>query len=257
MRLTRAVVRPPGSTFAAGLTTVNLGAPDLSLALGQHQTYVRTLERCGLAVTRLPPDPAHPDSTFVEDAAVLVPEGAILTRPGAPSREGEVAAIREALSGLVPALGEIAPPGTLDGGDVCEAGRHFLIGLSHRTNEEGARQLASILSRHGYTSAVVDIRTIAGILHLKSGVSYLGGGRLLVIDEAHGHPAFHSFDRLVVPEGEEYAANAIRVNDRVVLPAGFPRVEALVQLSGTPVLTVGMSEFRKMDGGPSCLSLRF
>lgn len=257
MRLTRAVVRPPGSTFAAGLTTVNLGVPDLTLALGQHEAYVRTLERCGLAVTRLPADPVHPDSTFVEDAAVLLPEGAILTRPGAPSREGEVASIRAALAGLVPAIGEISPPGTLDGGDICEAGRHFLIGLSHRTNEDGARQLASILSRHGYTSAVVDIRTIAGILHLKSGVSYLGGGRLLVIDELHGHPAFHAFDRLVVPDGEEYAANAIRVNDHVVLPAGFPRVEALVQLSGTPVLTVGMSEFRKMDGGPSCLSLRF
>src|SRR5207247_6066954 len=132
--------------------------------------------------TKLAPDPSFPDSTFVEDAAVLTRHGAIVTRPGAPSRAGEVASIRKALSDFYPSLFSIQPPGTLDGGDLCEAGNHFFIGISERTNERGAQQLAERLGSFGYTASLVDIRGVSHILHLKSGLAYLGDNRLVVTE---------------------------------------------------------------------------
>lgn len=254
---TRALVRPPASSFADGLTTVDLGAPVLARAVEQHEAYCEALVACGLELLHLPPDDRYPDSTFVEDTAVIAHGAAIVTRPGAASRAGEVDAIRSALAGFFSGLDEIQAPGTVDGGDICEAGGHVFIGLSHRTNEDGAAQLARFLERLGLTSSTVDIRGISGILHLKSGLSYLGDDRLLVIWNLETHPAFQGFDRVPVPTGEEYAANAIRVNGRVLLPEGYPRVAALLRTAGDTVVTLDMSEFRKMDGGLSCLSLRF
>jgi dimethylargininase len=137
-----AVVRPPSHNFTQGLTTADMGKPDVPLALSQHEAYCQALENCGVALTRLPADLEHPDSTFVEDTAVLTSQSAILTRPGAASRLGEVDAIRETIRSFYPSIHEIVAPGTLDGGDVCEAGSHFFIGISHRTNQEGARQLS-------------------------------------------------------------------------------------------------------------------
>src|ERR1700674_4235166 len=122
--LHRAVVRPPAANFAEGLTTVDLGEPSVAAALEQHERYCRALSECGLSLTRLPPDSRHPDSTFVEDAAVLTRRGAVLTRPGAESRAGEVEAIEEALAPFFPVFRRIEAPGTLDGGDICEAGDH-------------------------------------------------------------------------------------------------------------------------------------
>lgn len=254
---TRALVRPPAGSFADGLTTVDLGAPVLARALEQHEAYCEALVACGLELLHLPPDDRYPDSTFVEDTAVIARGAAIVTRPGAASRAGEVDAIRSALAGFFSGLDEIQAPGTVDGGDICEAGGHVFIGLSHRTNEEGAAQLARFLALQGLTFENVDIRNVSGILHLKSGISYLGDGRMLVIEALAEHPAFSSLTVLRVPRGEEYAANAIRVNDRVLLPAGYPGVEDLLRNAGDTLLTLDMSEFRKMDGGLSCLSLRF
>ncbi|MFL5534643.1 MAG: arginine deiminase family protein, partial [Gemmatimonadales bacterium] len=179
MHFTRAIVRPPAPTFADGITSSNLGRPDLSLALQQHESYCRALERLGLTLDRLPPDSDFPDSTFVEDAAIVTERGAILTRPGASSRAGEVQAMSAALGRWFPQLDRITSPGTLDGGDVCEAGDHFFIGVSHRTNEEGATQLAGWLEQRGFGSSLIDIRGISGMLHHKTGISWLGGRRLL------------------------------------------------------------------------------
>lgn len=254
---TRAIVRPPGSSFAEGLTTAGLGEPDLPRALEQHRIYVDALRACGLDVTVLEPDVLHPDSTFVEDTAVLTPRLAVLTRPGAPSRAGEVVAIGDVLAEFYPALNAIFEPGTLEGGDICEAGPHFFLGISHRTNAEGARQLGTLLSEAGYTSSPVDIRAMEGLLHLKSGLTSLGDGRLLAIDALAGHEAFRAFEVVRVPRGEEYAANGIRVNESILLPAGYPGTEERLEALGYPVVTLEMSEFRKMDGGLSCLSLRF
>src|SRR5687767_1275832 len=167
--LKKAIVRPPAANFGEGLTTVDLGAPDYHRALEQHEAYCAALQRCGLELLRLDPGPAHPDSTFVEDTAVLLKECAIVTRPGASSRVDEVHSIGEVLAHHYSELHTIGPPGTLDGGDICEAGNHFFIGISDRTNETGAQQLTNLLASYGYSSDFVDIRGVPGILHLKSG----------------------------------------------------------------------------------------
>ena len=257
MRFTRAIVRPPAATFAAGITTSGLGPPDLALALEQHEAYCRTLERLGLSLVRLAPDAAFPDSTFVEDAAIVTARGAMLTRPGAPSRAGEVTALGAALGRWFPELGAITAPGTVDGGDVCEAGSHFFIGLSARTNREGAAQLADWLQTHGFGSSVIDIRRVPGLLHLKTGLSWLGGRRLLATDGFAGHEAFGGWEVVRVPAGEEYAANCVRVNDVLLIAQACPATAALLSGLGHEIAALEMSEYRKMDGGLSCLSVRW
>lgn len=256
-RFDHAIVRPPGGTFADGLTTVELGVPDLARAREQHAAYCAALERCGLALIRLPADDAFPDSTFVEDTALLFGRSAVLTRPGAPSRAGEVAAIAPELGRYFPAFESIAAPGTLDGGDVCETDRLVLIGISERTNEEGARQLARLLASQDTRTATIDIRGVAGILHLKSGLSWLGEGRIAVIEALAGHPALAGFEQVRVAAEEAYAANCVRVNDCLLIAAGYPRFAARLLALGYSPLALEMSEFAKMDGGLTCLSLRF
>ena len=252
-----AIVRPPASNFSHGLTSQDLGAPSFEKALQQHAAYCQALRLCGLELTALPADPDYPDSTFVEDTAVLTPRGAILARPGVASREGEVLAMRPALRLFYDNLAEITAPGTLDGGDICEAGEHFFIGISERTNPDGARQLANFLSQLGYTSDFVDIRGMNGILHLKSGIAYLGEGRLALINELANHPAFRRYEIIHLEPQENYAANCVRINDYVLTAAGFPCFHQALQEAGYQPLPLDMSEFQKMDGGLSCLSLRF
>jgi dimethylargininase len=257
-RFTQAIVCPPAGNFADGLTTVDAGAPDIDLALAQHAAYCDALSRHGCALIPLPADIRYPDSTFVEDTALILPGvAALITRPGASSRTEETAAIREALSPYFSQLSAIAAPGTLDAGDVCEAEHHVFIGLSHRTNHDGARQLSEWLFAHDTRAVTVDIRTTPGILHLKSGVTALGDGRLLCIAALAQHPAFVDYEILVVPDGEEYAANVVRVNDVVFVADGFPGTQSLLQQYGYRLEPLPMSEFAKMDGGLSCLSLRF
>lgn len=256
-RFTRAIVRPPSANFAGGLTSVALGTPDFALALEQHARYCDALERCGLSLTRLADDPRHPDATFVEDTAVLSARCNVLARPGAPSRAGEVSAIRGALASAAVTLVAIEAPGTLDGGDVCEHGDQFFIGVSQRTNWDGAAQLAALLTKAGYESSCVDIRAVPGILHLKSGIASLGDERIVAIDALSGHPALRGRDIVRVPPGEEYAANCVRVNDHLLVPAGFPGMQRTLEVLGYTLVPLEMSEFRKMDGGLSCLSLRF
>jgi dimethylargininase len=254
---TRAIVRIPGSNFADGLTTVDLGAPHFDEVLHQHAHYCDALRECGLDLTVFEPDLRHPDSTFVEDAAILTPHAAILTRPGATSREGEVAAIRPILESFYSRILTIDPPGTVDGGDICEAEDHFFIGLSLRTNEEGARQLTSHLNALGYTASTIDIRAMTTILHLKSGISYIGGNTLVVMKEMSANPQFARFARINVSAAESYAANCVRVNHRVLTAQGFPRLHEELIARGFNPMVLNMSEFQKMDGGLSCLSLRF
>jgi dimethylargininase len=256
-RFTRAIVRPPSSNFADGLTSAALGKPDFALATKQYSQYCAALERCGLKLVSLPEDSAHPDATFVEDAAVLSARCNVITRPGAPSREGEITAIREALARLDINTVAIEPPGTLDGGDICDADGHFFIGVSRRTNWNGAQQLAAFLDKAGYTSACVDIRAVPDILHLKSGIASLGDNRIVAIDSLAHHHALKNHELVRVAPGEEYAANCVRVNDQVFVAAGFPSFERTLTSLGYATIALEMSEFQKMDGGLSCLSLRF
>jgi dimethylargininase len=235
------------------------------------------LEQCGLTLTTLEADPNYPDSTFVEDTAILTERlneassmPAVITRPGAPSRRGEVIQVRAALAEFYPKLLTIDEPGTLDGGDVCQAGNQFFIGLSERTNEAGAQQLAELLASFDYTSTLIDIRKIDGLLHLKSGLAYLGDERLVITEELYDGLAsesqtnglrydhiFTEFALVRVNTEQAYAANCIRVNDHVLLAAGYPSFEETVRELGYQTIALEMSEFQKMDGGLSCLSLRF
>lgn len=252
-RFTRALTRRPAPTLGQGETSSRLGAPDHALALEQFDAYVAALRACGLTVTILGPLDSFPDAHFVEDTAVVTPEVAVITRPGAASRLGEQEYMEPEIAQHRPIV-RIQDPGTLDGGDVLLVGRHFLVGLSDRTDAAGAGQLGHYLERHGYTWSTVEV---AAGLHLKSSVNHIGGDRLLVTAEFADHPALDGYTRLVVPEGEEYACNTLLVNDRLLAPAGFECTRRLLEDTGLPVLTLDTSEFRKMDGGLTCLSLRF
>ncbi len=256
-RFTRALLRLPGENFASGITTAAAGAPDFAATLGQHGCYATGLASLGLAITVLPADARYPDGTFVEDTAIVTPAAAIMTRPGAVTREGETAAVAVALRTHFRELATIESPGTVDGGDVCETDSEVLIGISSRTNAEGARQLARLLNDLGRRATILDIRGAAGLLHLKTGISYLGDGRLAVAPGLPPFPAFGRYEQVALAPEESYAANCVRVNDRVLVAEGYPRfLEALVGLGYDP-LPFAMSEFRRQDGGLSCLSLRF
>lgn len=251
---THAITRPPAESYVDGITTAKLGQPDYALALRQHAAYVDALRACGLEVTVLEPAPAFPDSCFVEDTALLTGRVGIITRPGADSRRGEAALMAPEIEARFAIVARIEAPGTLDAGDVMMVGDHFYIGLSERTNAAGAEQLQAFLAAHGYRGEAVPMEAM---LHLKTGVNSLERNRLLVTGEFVGASVFAGFECLEVPEAEAYAANSLWVNDRVLVPAGFPGVLAQVKACGYETLEVDVSEFQKMDGGLSCLSLRY
>jgi dimethylargininase len=165
--------------------------------------------------------------------------------------------IEAALRGLFAEIPRIRAPGTLDAGDVCEADGHFLIGLSARTNEEGAAQLAAHLAALGYRADILDIRARRNLLHLKTGIAWLGDGRMLATADVPRDAALAAYEIVEVPDEERYAANALRVNDRVIVAAGYPRARGAIEALGFDVIALEMSEFRKLDGGLSCLSLRW
>jgi dimethylargininase len=254
---TKAIVGEPAANFASGLTSVDLGRPVVERTLEQHRAYCEVLERCGLDVIRLAADEQYPDSTFVEDTAVLTARGAVIARPGAATRSGEIDSIRPLLMQHFAELHSIHEPGMLDGGDICEAGEQFFIGVSRRTNEAGAKQLARLLDSFGYGSSLIDIRGLSNILHLKSGLAYLGGKHLLVIEALRSLAEFSGYNLIDVNSAEEYAANCLSVNGKVLIAAGFPALQRELQDRGYQTIPLEMSEFQKMDGGLSCLSLRF
>ena len=248
------IVRRPAATLMHGLTSVDLGRPDYLTAQVQHQCYIDALLSCGVDVTVLPPREDFPDSCFVEDVALCTPYCAIITRPGANSRRGEAELIGTTLQRFYSSLESITAPGTLEAGDVMMVGTHFYIGLSARTNEEGARQLIQILQRHGMSGSMVKM---AEMLHLKTGLSYLEHNHLLITGEFLHLDEFKSFNRIEVPAEEAYAANSIWVNDSVIMPAGHPYTAEQVRKLGYRLIEVDTREFQKLDGGVSCLSLRF
>jgi dimethylargininase len=248
-----AIIRTPGPDCGAGLTTAGLGAPDPELLLRQHEAYARALAAAGLMIVRLPSAPGFPDAYFVEDPAVVASGIAVIARPGAESRRGEEESLAPVLARFKP-LARIEAPGTLEGGDILESGGRWFIGLSERTNEEGARQLGAILSACGEAWTLVPVP--AG-LHLKSSVNDLGDGRLIMTPALESESAFRGLPRLVLEAGEEYAANVLRINGRIFVPAGFPSVRRKIAAGGLNVQELDVSEVRKMDGGLTCMSLRF
>jgi dimethylargininase len=197
--------------------------------------------------------PDLPDSVFVEDAAIIVDELAILTRIGAASRRAESAMLRDTLSRYRP-IKEMTAPGTLDGGDVLRAGHDFFIGNSQRTNCEGARQLGEILSSLGYSVQPVNVQNC---LHLKSACSYLGNN-IILLNPASADPAlFGGYELITVDAEEPAAANALMVNDTVIIPECFPKTVSILEHRGFKVEPVDVSELQKAEAGVTCCSLIF
>ena len=250
---TRAIVRIPGENFGQGITTSNLGKPNYHLALEQHHTYCESLKECGLELIVLEPALDFPDSTFVEDTAIVTEKCAVITRPGDKRRRGEEERIKKELSGRRK-IEVIYEPGTVDGGDVLRAKEHFYIGLSARTNSAGGNQLGDILKKYGYSSSMVQIDKM---LHLKSGVNFLDQNTLVIWEELKHLPEFKGFDIISVISSEKYAANCLLINNRVLIPAGFPDIKEKLEDRKYQVLELDVSEFEKMDGGLTCLSIRF
>ena len=251
------IVKTPCSKITDGITSApELGKPDYELALKQHASYIEALKSCGVEVTVLPADENFPDSCFVEDTAVLTRKCAIITNPGAESRNREIEAMIPVIKKFYPedCIEYIQAPGTLEGGDVMMVGDHFYVGKSARTNEEGIRQFIAILEKYGLTGSEVELTEV---LHLKTGVNYIENNNMLVSGEFIIKPEFEQYNRYEIPAEEAYAANCIWVNDKVIVPANYPTVKKIVEDLGYEVLTVDTSEFRKIDGGLSCLSLRF
>ena len=254
MRFTRAIVRTPASSLPLGITSADLGEVDLENALRQHAEYVRALQKLGLHVTVLPAQERFPDSTFVEDVALIFGDAGIVTNPGDCRRNGETVAIQPTLEDQLGEVTFIEAPGTLDGGDVMWVENQVYVGLSSRTNEAGTDQLRRHLKRIGLDLIVVNT---GGMLHLKTGVNYLDQNNLLVTGEFVDDPIWKSFNRIVVPVEEAYAANSVWINGSVLVPAGNPHTTAAIEERGYRTVILDTSEFQKLDGGLSCLSLRF
>ena len=248
-----AITRTPAETFARGITTANLGKPSYERVLIQHRAYVAALRSIGLNIIGLEPLPDYPDAHFVEDTAVVTPAVAIITYPGAPSRRGEEKSVAKALL-QHRQLEYIQAPATVDGGDVLMIGKHFFIGISERTNPQGAEQLGRVLEKYGNTWATIQVG--AG-LHLKSGVNYVGGNTILVTQDFANHRAFNGFNKIIVDPKEAYSANTLWINDHLLMPRGFPGTKTQLRSLGLSIIELDVSEMQKMDGGLTCLSIRF
>jgi dimethylargininase len=238
-----------------GLRATDRGDPTYQGVCGEHDAYLAALAAAGLEITTLPPLEQFPDSMFVEDPALVFPEGAILLRPGAPSRAAEADALAPVLGGLFDAVLELPEPGFADGGDVLETPRGVIIGLSGRTDRAGAEGLAACLAQLGRESTIVE--TPAEVLHLKSACSMVDEETVLCTPALAGSGIFEGYRTIATPEGEDAAANALRVNHRLILGSGFPGTAELLASLGIELVTIVTSEIGKIDAGLSCMSLRW
>ncbi len=254
-RFTHAITRTPSDSVANGIRAVDSGDPSGAAFRREHALYVRALQEAGLTVDVLPPLEDFPDSCFVEDPAFCLPEGAIELRPGTPSREGEGRKIRPALEARFNTVINLPGKGHVDGGDVLMLDDVILIGLSARTDRDGAEAFSSVLAGWGYAAKVFE--TPRGVLHFKTACSTLGDDVILATGVMEASGFFGDRKVLPVPDGEDYAANVIRVNDVVLVPEGYPETLALIAGAGFKTAVVPTHEARKVDGGLSCLSLRF
>jgi len=250
-----AIVRTPGRSIVKGISdSKNLGLPNYERAIIQHQSYIDSLKKCGLDVLILEPCEEFPDSTFLEDVALITPNCAIITRPGALSRRDEVYQIQSVLKEKFNNIEQIVAPGTIEGGDIMMVGDHYYIGLSERTNLDGAKQIIQILNKYGMSGSTISLNNV---LHLKTGLSYLEENNLVVCGEFINKSSLKEYNQIIIPEYESYAANCIWVNESVIIPIGYPTTKKRIENSGYSVIETDVSEFQKLDGGLSCLSLRY
>ncbi len=252
---TRAITRKPGSSIVNGLRAMDLGTPDLEQMLADHALYIATLRETGARVIELPALQDYPDAVFVEDTALCLPKGAILMRPGAPSRVGEVAEMADALRAEYDEVRAITGPGFIEGGDILTTQKEILVGRSARTDAAGVAELASLVADWGYS--VREVHTPEGVLHFKTDCSLLDGETVLATKRLDASGCFKDYRVIHTADGEEAAANAIRFNRFVLMPAGFPKTAEKLRNTGYEVREIGNAECAKLDGGMSCLSLRF
>lgn len=249
----RALVREIPASFAHALSATPPDPPiDVALAQRQHAAYARALIECGVAVTTLPAEETCPDCVFVEDTAVVIGGTALITRPGAPSRRDETAAIATALDAWVDVVPMIEPA-TLDGGDVMHVGTRIFVGRSARTNEDGIAQLAAAFPAF----TVVSVELPPHVLHLKCVVTPLGGDRILLADASIPPEAFGAVQIVRVAIEETYAANCVAIGDHVIVAEGFPHTHAALRAAGFTLHVVPCSEVRKADGSLTCQSIVF
>lgn len=254
-RFTHAITRLPARSCTQGLRAVDAGAPDHGLFLRQHAAYIAALEAAGVAVSVLPALEQFPDSVFVEDAALCLPEGAIALCPGAPSRTGEAAAIATELEAVFGAVGRLPAQGTVDGGDILTTESEVIVGLSERTSQTGAEALGRLLADWGYRLRIAE--TPRGILHFKSDCAILDEETILCTQRLAASGVFDGYRVMQTAAGEQAAANAVRINGRLFLPAGYLGTVEILSNAGYDVVILDISEAAKLDGGLSCMSLRF
>jgi dimethylargininase len=249
-----ALVRAPSRSVVRGLRAVDVGAPTYDGVLAEHAAYVDALGAAGVAVEVLPPSEDYPDSVFIEDTALVFGTSAILLRPGAASRAGEPEEIAPVLARRFERMLKLET-GTAEGGDILVTPRGVFIGCSARTSAEGARELVELLDAIGFRGSPV--ATPRGVLHFKSDCSLLDEGTILCTSRLAASGVFEGFRVVLTPEGEEGAANALRLNDRVLLSDGHPRTADMLDALGFRIVTLATREIAKIDAGLSCMSLRW
>lgn len=248
-----AITRIPALSAIDGLRAHDSGNPNMLVMLDQHRQYLQALKQAGVVVVELPPLEAFPDAQFVEDTALCLPGLAIMMRPGAETRRGEVAPMRDALALIFDEIADITE-GFIEAGDILTTDREILVGRSARTDDDGIKCLDAILTYHGYTLRVVD--TPPDVLHFKTDCGLIADNTVISTSRLAASGCFDGYDVHLIPEGEEAAANMICVNDHIIMPADFPKTQAMLMGLGYNVLTAGNTECAKIDGGMSCLSLR-
>lgn len=247
-----AITRPVSASLArCELTYRERERIDLDLARRQHAAYEALLESLGREIVRLPALDDHPDAVFVEDAAIALDEVAVVAPMGAASRAGESATVEAALSRFL-AVKHLATPATLDGGDALRVGRRLFVGLSRRTNREAVEQLTTVLRPYDYE--VVGV-SVGGALHLKSACTVVAEDTILANPDWVDLAPFGSMTVVPVDAAEPWAGSVLRVDDTVVMPEGFPRTEDMLRSRGLTIRAIDLSELRKAEGGPTCLSI--
>jgi len=252
---THALCRAPGPSAVHGIRADNGPDPDFTALAAEHAAYVATLRDLGLTVTVLEPLDDFPDALFTEDVALTVPQGAVLLRPGAPSRVGEVAHIRAPLAAHHPRLLEMTGPGYADGGDVLRLADRVIIGLSDRTDRAGAEELAALLGQLGYRAEIAE--TPPGVLHFKTGCGLIDEGTILAVPELANCPQFAGLEVVLTPLGENPAANILRVRDTVVVGDRWLATRAMLTARGLQTRALPTDHIARIDAGLSCMSLRW
>ena len=255
-RFTHAITRVPPASAINGLRAVDTGAPNLDLMRTHHADYIAALKSTGATVIELPALEAYPDSLFVEDTALCLPQGAVVMRPGAPSRLGEAAEMAPHLKALYGDVRHVTgAQNFIEAGDILTTESEILVGRSARTNAGGVAELTELVADWGHR--VREVFTPPGVLHFKTDCSLLDAETILATERLDASGCFAGYKVIHTAPGEEACANAIRFNDLVLMPAGFPHTRDRLLAAGYALREIGNSECAKLDGGMSCLSLRF